>query len=59
MAENRYDQSENPSELIPPSEKFMAAVDLGILISASLIAFVGWRRKVARRKSSTSPIPEV
>jgi hypothetical protein len=57
MVVNRNDESESPSELIPPSEKFAAAVDLGMLISAFFITFVAWRRRVARRKSPDAPVP--
>jgi hypothetical protein len=59
MVLNHDEQSESPSELIPPSEKFVAAVDVGMVISACLIAFVGWRRRIARRKSPDGPVPEV
>jgi hypothetical protein len=59
MSGSRHDEPEIFSELIQPSEKFMAAIDGGMLISALLIVFVGWRRKVARKRSPNSPIPEV
>ena len=59
VPENRYDESKRPTEMIPPSEKFMAAVDLGMLISVFLIAFGVWRRGVARRKSPNGPVPDI
>ncbi len=58
MNEDRYDASREPAELIPWSERFVAALDIGMLLSVILIAVVGWKRKVARKKSPNSPIPE-
>jgi hypothetical protein len=58
MNEDQHDESVEPIELIPASEKFMAALDVGLLVSAILLAIVGWRRKVHRKKSRSAPIPE-
>jgi hypothetical protein len=58
MDEDRYDETDERTEVIPKSKRFVAALGVGMLFSVILIAVVGWRRKVARKKSPSSPIPE-
>ncbi len=44
-------------ELIPPSEKFVAATDMAMMLTLMLVLAIGWRRRRARRKSPDSPVP--
>jgi hypothetical protein len=59
MSSSEDGTSLEATEVIPPSEKFIAATDITMMAATLLLLVVGWRIRRARRKARVSPIPEL